>query len=699
MAENLYITATETKSGKSAISLGIMEMLLRNVKKVAFFRPLITVNSNSNKRDNDIELISSYFKLDTPYEEMYGFTTAQALEYIAHGKYSELLEEIVVKYKTLEEKYDFVLCEGTDFDGATSVFEFDINADIINNLGCPVILVSTECNKSEDDTIMAIEMATESLYEKACNIVATIVNRTKPGSHIVKHLKKKLQDKDQLIFSIPEEKTLGYPSVRRIAEKLNATVLYGKNQLHHHVKGFGVAAMQLRHVLSKFKAGDMVITPGDRADVIVAFLSSITSTTMPNISGIILTGGLLPEKPIRKLIEGFPNIVPILSVEENTFEAALRANNIHAVISPKDTSKIMKALALFENNIDVPALRDRIIQTKITVITPKMFEYRLLQRARTQKKHIVLPEGTEERILRAADFLLRREVVDISLLGPKDKIEHKIKQLGLHLNDVNIIDITKSDRYEYYTMTYLNLRKHKGITIENAHDFMLDSSYFGTMMVYKGHADGMVSGAVHTTRNTLRPSFEFIKTKPGVNIISSVFFMCLEDRVLVYGDCAVNPDPNSQELAEIAISSAQTAKTFGIEPRVALLSYSTGESGIGAEVSKVREATKIAKEMAKKIDPDLKIEGPLQYDAAIDPVVAKTKLPNSEVAGRATVFIFPDLNTGNNTYKAVQRSANAIAIGPVLQGLNKPVNDLSRGCTVSDIINTVAITAIQAQSE
>ncbi len=699
MAENLYVTATETKSGKSAISLGIMEMLLRNVKKVAFFRPLITVNSNSNKRDNDIELISSYFKLDTPYEEMYGFTTAQALEYIAHGKYSELLEKIVTKYKTLEEKYDFVLCEGTDFDGATSVFEFDINADIINNLGCPVILVSTECNKSEDETIRAIEMSTESLYEKACNIIATIVNRTKPGSHIVKHLKKKLQDKNQFIFSIPEEKTLSNPSIRHIAEKLNAKVLYGKNQLNRHIKGFGVAAMQLRNVLSKFKAGDMIITPGDRADLIVAFLSSITSTTMPNISGIILTGGLLPEKSIQKLIEGFPNIVPILSVEENTFETARLADNIHAVISPQDTSKIMKALALFENNIDVPALRDRIIQTKITVITPKMFEYRLLQRARAQKKHIVLAEGTEERILRAADFLLRRKVVDISLLGPKDKIENKIKQLGLQLNDVNIIDIIKSDRYEYYTMTYLNLRKHKGITIENAHDFMCDSSYFGTMMVYKGHADGIVSGAVHTTRNTLRPSFEFIKTKPGVNIISSVFFMCLEDRVLVYGDCAVNPDPNSQELAEIAISSAQTAKTFGIEPRVAMLSYSTGESGIGADVSKVREATKIAKEMAKKIDPDLKIEGPLQYDAAIDPVVAKTKLPNSEVAGRATVFIFPDLNTGNNTYKAVQRSANAIAIGPVLQGLNKPVNDLSRGCSVSDIVNTVAITAIQAQSK
>jgi len=699
MADNLYITATEAKSGKSAISLGIMEMLLRNVKNVAFFRPLITENSSSKKRDNDIDLIANHFKLDIPYEEMYGFTTAQALEYIAHGKYSELLEEIVNKYKVLEDRFDFVLCEGTDFDGAASVFEFDINADIIKNLGCPVILVSSERNKSEEETIRAIEMSIESLCEKACNIVATIVNRTLPGSNIINRLEDEISAHSQLIFSIPEDKSLSNPSVRRIAEKMNARVLYGHNQLNRLVEGFGVAAMQLRHVLSRFKTGDMVITPGDRADVIVAFLSGIASTTMPNISGILLTGGLLPEDSVRNFIEGFPHTVPILSVRDNTFEAARLADNIHATISPEDTGKIMKALALFENNIDVSALRDKILQTKITVITPKMFEYRLLKRAQADKKHIVLPEGMEERILRAAEILLRRNVVEISLLGPEDKIRNKISQLSLQLNGVNIIEIPKSDHFDDYTNTYLDLRKHKGIKIENAQDFMSDPSYFGTMMVHKGHADGMVSGATHTTRNTLRPSFEFIKAKPGFNIISSVFFMCLEDRVLVYADCAVNPDPNAQELAEIAISSAQTAKTFGVEPRVAMLSYSTGESGIGAEVFKVREATKIAKEMAKKIDPGLKIEGPLQYDAAIDPGVARTKLPESEVAGRATVFIFPDLNTGNNTYKAVQRSANAIAIGPVLQGLNKPVNDLSRGCTVADIVNTIAITAIQAQSQ
>jgi len=420
---------------------------------------------------------------------------------------------------------------------------------------------------------------------------------------------------------------------------------------------------------------------------------------MPNISGIMLTGGLIPEEPVQKLIEGFTNMVPILSVKEDTFPTARIVDNVHAVISPENTQKITRALEVFEKNVNVEELGEKIIKAKISLVTPKMFEYELLQKARAHRQHIVLPEGEEERILRAAEILLRREVVDLTLLGNKERIRKQIIQLGLQLEGINIVDLEKSPLFDDYVKTYYDLRKHKGITMEIAQDIMSDVGYFGTMMVHKGDADGLVSGAVHTTQATIRPAFEIIKTKPGFSIVSSVFFMCLKDRVLVYGDCAVNPDPNAQKLAEIAISSAQTARIFGIEPRVAMLSYSTGESGKGEEVEKVREATRIAKEMAKKFDPDLKIEGPIQYDAAIDPEVAKIKMPESEVAGRATVFIFPDLNTGNNTYKAVQRSANAVAIGPVLQGLNKPVNDLSRGCTVTDIVNTIAITAIQAQAE
>ena len=699
MAENLYVTSTEAKSGKSVVSLGLMEMLLRNVKNVAFFRPLINVENGSETKDHDIHLLSSYFKLETPYNEMFAFTTSQALEYISSGRYEQLMEEIVTKYNSLAEKNDFVLVEGTDFEGSASAFELDINADIINNLGCPVILVATERNKTEEETIRAIEMSYESLCEKSCNIVATVINRTRPGSNIVQKLKEKSISPHEFIFALPEEKALGSPTVQRIADVLNARVLYGENQLNRHVEGFGVAAMQLRNCLDRIKNGDLVITPGDRADVIVASLASLTSSSMPNISGLLLTGGLLPEEPILKFIEGFPNIVPVLLVQENTFEAARKADKVHAVIAPTDTRKITKALALFEQNIDVPALRDRIIQTKITVVTPKMFEFRLIQQARAHKQHIVLPEGEEERILRAAYILLRRNVADLTLLGKGETIKNQLRKIDLSLNGVTIIDPQNSEMAKDFSETYFELRKHKNIRVEDATDIMTDPNYFGTMMVFKGIADGMVSGSIHSTRNTLRPSFEFIKTKPGFNIISSVFFMCLEDRILVYGDCAVNPDPNAEQLAEIAISAAQTAKTFGIEPRVAMLSYSTGESGVGADVDKVREATKIAKYTAKTVYPGLKIEGPIQYDAAIDPGVARTKLPNSDVAGKATVLIFPDLNTGNNTYKAVQRSANAVAIGPVLQGLNKPVNDLSRGCTVADIVNTVAITAIQAQAE
>ena len=325
-----------------------------------------------------------------------------------------------------------------------------------------------------------------------------------------------------------------------------------------------------------------------------------------------------------------------------------------------------------------------------------MFEIGLLQQAKAHRKHIVLAEGEEERILKAADILLKREVVDITLLGNGQTIRDKATLLDLNLEKASIVEPIKSNQFDDYTKTFYELRKHKGITPENARDVMCNETHYGAIMVYKGDADGMVSGAVHSTADTVRPALQIIKTKPGFSIVSSVFFMCL-DKVLVYGDCAVNPNPNAHELAEIAINSALTARDFGVEPVVAMLSYSTGSSGKGEDVDKVKEATSLAQEMAKSYYPGLKIEGPMQYDAAVDPGTAKTKMPDSEVAGKATVFIFPDLNTGNNTYKAVQRSAGVVAIGPVLQGLKYPVNDLSRGCTVPDIVNTVVITAIQAE--
>ncbi|MGD9732577.1 MAG: phosphate acetyltransferase, partial [Desulfamplus sp.] len=468
---------------------------------------------------------------------------------------------------------------------------------------------------------------------------------------------------------------------------------------NRHIHNFNVAAMQLRNLLPRLEHGDLIITPGDRADVIVACLASVSSTSRKNIAGILLTGGLVPCDAVAELINGFPDTPPIVSVQDNTFPAATKVNKIQAGISPFDKRKITRILAAFEKHVNTKKLAQRVITTQTTIRTPKMFELELIQRARQSRQHIVLPEGEEERILRAAEILLRREVVDLTLLGNQERIYKKIKDLGLRMESINIIDPIKSEFFEEYIQTYYALREHKGITPEYAHDTMKEVNEYATMMIFAGHADGMVSGSIHSTAATIRPALQILGTKPDCSIVSSVMFMCLEDRVLVYGDCAINPDPNAEQLAEIAISSAQTALVFGVEPVVAMLSYSTGASGTGSEVDKVRQAAEIARKKAEAVLPNLKIEGPIQYDAAVDASVAKTKLPNSEVAGAATVFIFPDLNTGNNTYKAVQRSSGAVAVGPVLQGLRYPVNDLSRGCTVTDIVNTVAITAIQAQSQ
>jgi phosphate acetyltransferase len=485
--------------------------------------------------------------------------------------------------------------------------------------------------------------------------------------------------------------------VGEIARNLNARILQGEPKgLNREVRDFKIAAMHLPHFLDRITDGDLIITPGDRADVILGSLATTVSETAPNIAGLLLTGGLAPEDSVQRLIAGFKKYspIPVIMVETDTYTTAMNASVVRPALTPENDRKIAAALGIFESHVNTTRLEDRIQVVRSNRVTPLMFEYMLIERAKADPKHIVLPEGEEERILRAGEILLRRGVADLTLLGNPDEIKNKIGTLGLDLDGIHIIDPLTSEHRENFAKTYYALRKHKGISAEMAVDTVTDVSYFGTLMVYKDLADGMVSGAIHTTAETILPALQIIRTRPEFSVVSSVFLMCLADRVLVYGDCAVNPDPNAEQLAEIAVSSAETAAIYGIEPRIAMCSYSTGESGQGAEVDKVRQATRIARELR----PDLKIEGPIQYDAAVDAGVARTKMPDSDVAGKATVFIFPDLNTGNNLYKAVQRSANAVAIGPVLQGLKKPVNDLSRGCTIPDIVNTVAITAIQAQA-
>lgn len=701
MSNNLLITSTEAQSGKTAVAIGVMEILLQKIKRVGFFRPIISVDPNTDQKDNDLELMAARFKLKTPYEDMYGLTATEAGQAIAANQKGRVADRILDKYDRLASQYDFILMEGTDFTFAAPSLERDYNAEIARLLGCPVLLVAKANGKSLETTYQNVELYIEAFQDKNCEVMAVVINRIHSGDReaIIGHFRDKDITREMLVQTIPYQRSLGNPTVREVATQLGAQVLYGHDQLNRHVHQSIVAAMQLRHFLKYIDHGTLVIVPGDRADVIVACLAAVSAETLPNISGMVFTGGLQPEEPVWQLIKGFRRMVPIISVQDDTFAAARRIDQIQSTITPGNERKITRALNLFERNVDQEALAEKVITAQTEIISPKMFEFGLIHKAKAQKRHIVLPEGEEGRILQAAEILLQRDVVELTLLGDPRRIESRIMQLGLLLDNINIINPQESDYLEDFVQTYYELRKHKGLTWENAQDTMVDVSFFGTMMVHKGLADGMVSGSIHTTRHTIRPAFEIIKTKPGVSIVSSAFFMCLEDRVLVYGDCAINPDPNASQLAEIAISSAKTALKFGLEPRVAMLSYSTGESGIGEDVNKVREATRIARGLSEKEFPGLKIEGPIQYDAAVDMAVAKTKMPDSDVAGKATVFIFPDLNTGNNTYKAVQRSAGAVAIGPVLQGLNRPVNDLSRGCQIPDIVNTVAITAIQAQEE
>jgi phosphate acetyltransferase len=695
MSNNLYIATMEPRSGKSVVLLGVVELLSHRVKNIGIFRPIVQAGE---KKDNAIDLIAARYKLKFKYEDLYGCTYQEARALLSSGQYDSLIKTIVDKYKALERQCDFVVCVGTDFTGVATAFEFDFNADIANQMGCPLLTVVSGEGRSAEDVVAATKVTREAFQDKGCTIVATVVNRVNPV--ILDRVALQLEEKKVEtgpVYILKEEPALGYLTIGEIAHAIDARFLGGQgNGLEREVRQFKVAAMQLPNVLERIADGDLLITPGDRADVILGSLATSFSEHAANIAGLVLTVGMMPEPKVLNLIEGLkkPHF-PIMLVEADTFNTAMQVNSVVSVIHPTNERKIALALGVFESGVNIAELAERIAVVRSTRVTPIMFEYDLIERAKSNRRHIVLPEGTEDRILKAAEIVLRRNAADLTLLGDVVEVQKKISSLGLDLKNSRIIDPLRSEWLEDFTETYFQLRSHKGITHDLARDMMQDVSYFGTMMVHKGLSDGMVSGSVHTTQHTLRPAFEFIRTKPGFSLISSVFFMCLSDRVLVYGDCAVNPNPNPEELAEIAIASAETASAFGIEPRIAMLSYSTGESGKGEDVEKVRKATHIAKERR----PDLKIEGPIQYDAAIDISVAATKLPESEVAGHATIFIFPDLNTGNNTYKAVQRSANAVAIGPVVQGLNKPVNDLSRGCTVADIVNTIAITAIQAQGQ
>ncbi len=694
MSKGIYIATIEPNSGKSVVVLGLMRMLLGKTAKVGYFRPIIE-DLEAGEMDNHISTILSYFELDINYKNTFAFTRNEVLDLYNQGKSGEVIDEIIRKYKYLEERFDFVLLEGTDFLHDNSSIELDLNILISKNLGLPVIVVTRGDKNSYKEITNNIQLAYDT-FKQEIDVLSIVANKVSDENFeaLNNKLKDKINSGTDLIV-IPKIQSLAYPTIQEVVKALEGKVLFGKDMLNNQINNFSVGAMQLRNYITHLKENALVITPGDRADIILGALQANISKNYPKISGIILTGGLVPDEPILKLIEGLSSVVPIISVNRGTYLTTNSIGNIKSKIYADNIEKITTSISVFEQHVNTDKLADLLITFQSDIFTPRMFQYNLLQRALKNKKHIVLPEGYDERVLQAASRLINAKVVDLTLLGEEDLVKERIEKLDipLDINAINIVSPTKSPYFEDYVNTFYELRKHKNVNLQMARDTMADVSYFGTMMIYKGHADGMVSGAVHTTQHTLRPALQFIKTKPDVNIVSSVFFMCLEDRVAVFGDCAINPNPNAADLAEIAISSAKTAENFGITPKVAMLSYSSGASGKGADVEKVREATDIV----KGAHSDIKIEGPIQYDAAVDMRIGKSKLPDSEVAGRASVLVFPDLNTGNNTYKAVQRETNALAIGPILQGLNKPVNDLSRGCTANDIYSTVIITAIQAQ--
>lgn len=697
MTDALYIATIDRYSGKSLVSLGVTELLLRKTNRVGIFRPVIETEPD-DERDKNIDLLLRHFDLHQDYEDTYGLPMREAEELIGQERYDQVLDRIIARYKALEDCCEFILCIGSDLVSATATLELDFNADVAKNLGAPVLLVGSGVDRDVAGMISTAHTAINAYQARGAQVLGMVANRVAMDhlEELRMALKEELKDEDVIVAVIPAHEVLASPTMKEVAEQLSGEILFGGEHLATLAHDYLVIAMRLDNYLGRLTENALLITPGDRSDVILSALQAHQSNRYPKVAGLVLSGGIKPAPAISRLLEGLAIPVPILSVRTDTFGTATRASNLRSYITADNRPKIDLSLELFEEFVDTAELEARISSIEPGGMTPRMFLYYIVQRAKAKKQHIVLPEGDDERILRAAEALLNRDIVDLTLLGRPREVRDLIHELGLDidLDRVPIIWPGESEQFDAYAETLLELRRHKGMNLDVARDLMRDVSYYGTMMVYKGVADGMVSGAAHTTQHTILPALQFIKAKPGFSVVSSVFFMCLDDEVLVYGDCAVNPNPTAEQLAEIALSSADTAQTFGIEPRVAMLSYSSGESGVGEDVERVRSATQIARERR----PDLPIVGPIQYDAAVDVSVAAKKMPGSQVAGRATVFVFPDLNTGNNTYKAVQRETGAIAIGPVLQGLKKPINDLSRGATVEDVINTVAITAIQAQN-
>jgi phosphate acetyltransferase len=697
MARSVYVASVEGHTAKSVVALGVLEALTKKYKKVGVFRAIAPT-----EHDSVLELLLESTNTEFPISESVGVSYKEM-----HQTPEKAISLILDRFKALEDKCDAVVILGSDYTDVFSPAEFSFNSRVATNLGAPLILVfngreihSTSEHlgqakpRSSQDLMSMAELAMQEVKEAHTTILAAVVNRADPERlESIKEALGNALPKEVPIWVIPEEQLLSAPRMEQILEAVSGKLLFGSEaRLRTEALDLVVAAMTPEHVLERVSESAVVVVPADRTDVLLALLMADSSKNFPQLAGIVLNGGFELPRLISELIAGLTPTLPVITTDGRSFDTTMKISAARGRVTALDPEKLVLARKLVVDHLDTDLLTERLEGLESSAITPLAFEYSLAQRAREAKKRIVLPEGNEDRILQAADQIIKKQIASLILLGEESSIRARAHELDLDLSAAEVINPKTSNYLAACVAEYVKLRSHKGVTALQATEKMLDVSYFGTMLVKLGVADGMVSGAAHTTAHTITPAFEFIKTKPGVSVVSSVFLMALEDRVLVYGDCAVIPEPTAEQLADIAISSAKTARNFAIEPHVAMLSYSTGASGYGADVDRVREATRLVRER----EPGLSVEGPIQYDAAVDVAVAKAKLPESTVAGHATVFVFPDLNTGNNTYKAVQRTSGAVAIGPILQGLNMPVNDLSRGALVADIVNTIAITAIQA---
>ncbi|WP_292657349.1 phosphate acetyltransferase [Nitratifractor sp.] len=690
--DSVYITSREPGAGSMVLAMGLMELLRRHYRRIALYRPL----AFNREHDGDMETLLKHFGLEQSLESTQGIPLEEAERLLAGEGISRLAEAVLERYEALRGDADFVLCLGTRMERLNRQLGMDLNIELAKNLSAPVagiFSMTEEVGNLEEP----FALWSRAIRQEGAEIFLLCANHCSEEAADRLASAPWKSNYDFPIFCLPRLAALEHLSLLDIMEKLPVEMLAGsETQKENDLNAFRLGTMELGSLLKEQQPYELVITASDRADMVAGLLLSAQSVTTPMNGGVLLCGKA-PDPALSKLLEGLDEIpTPVLYTKKYEHEVLPILMEIKPSIRAGNRRKIDMALQLFAEYVEGEVLQKRLSTMPQEIMTPAMFRMQLFERARSDLKRILLPEIEDDRILRAAESLLRRKVVRIVLVGENEEITRRSKKLGIDLSGAEILDPTDESLRQHFAELYYQERKAKGVTRETALDRVsANKTLFATMALYDGRADGLVSGAIHSTRDTILPALQVIKTAEGYPLASSCFFMCLPTRVLVYADCAVNPDPTADELAVIALETVETAEKFGIDPRVAMLSYSTGESGVGADVEKVRRAT----EILQRKRPDLPVAGPIQYDAAIEPEVAKIKMPDNPVAGHATIFIFPDLDTGNIAYKAVQRSAGAVAVGPVMQGLRKPVNDLSRGCTVDDIIDTVAITAIQAQEK